>query len=130
MKSVLWMTTMAAMAYYFTGCTKSKGPSPEDTALYKGTDRVLLWVIRVQMLAATNSHRLGRRFRAGVVKEISYLKIPSGPILTILISLKPFEPIYFGFDQYATGPDEPEAYKMSLPFFRKPHCSHLSRRLL
>ena len=39
MKNSMWITGLLAVAFFQAGCSKSKGPSPDDTSLIKGTDR-------------------------------------------------------------------------------------------
>ena len=39
MKNSMWMVGLLVVAFFQASCSKSKGPSPEDTSLIKGTDR-------------------------------------------------------------------------------------------
>ena len=39
MKVKVWLTIVAVVGIWMSGCSKSKSLSPEDTALIKGTDR-------------------------------------------------------------------------------------------
>ena len=107
MKNWMWMTLIAVMALYFAGCTKSKGPSPEDTALFKGTERGTFvgdsgvddQGDELSPLGATIS---GLDNSDDLVPQDSPWADPG----IEGIAEKPFEPIYFGFDQYSIGPDE------------------------
>ena len=39
MKVKVWLTIVAVVGVWMSGCSKSKSLTPEDTALIKGTDR-------------------------------------------------------------------------------------------
>ena len=109
MKNWLWTVSAIALAIFNLGCSKSKGPSPEDTALIKGTDR------------GTFVGSMGEGFQDGeeelspVGSTISALD-GSGDLIpqdstwsdpsALANAEELFEPIFFGFDQYAIGPDE------------------------
>ena len=109
MKKWLWTVSAIALAIFNSGCSKSKGPSPEDTALIKGTDR------------GTFVGSMGEGFQNGeeelspVGSTISALD-GSGDLIpqdstwsdpsALANAEELFEPIFFGFDQYAIGPDE------------------------
>ena len=109
MKRWLWTVSAIALAIFNSGCSKSKGPSPEDTALIKGTDR------------GTFVGSMGEGFQDGeeelspVGSTISALD-GSGDLIpqdstwsdpsALANAEELFEPIFFGFDQYAIGPDE------------------------
>lgn len=109
MKKWLWTVSAIALAIFNLGCSKSKGPSPEDTALIKGTDR------------GTFVGSMGEGFQDGeeelspVGSTISALD-GSGDLIpqdstwsdpsALANAEELFEPIFFGFDQYAIGPDE------------------------
>ena len=110
MKNQLWITGVIALAIFYTGCSKNKGPSPEDTALIKGTDR------------GTFVGSLEDGTLANAEEELSPIGATisgldgSGELLpqdslwsdpdALANAESPFEPIYFGFDQYAIGSDE------------------------
>ena len=71
MKNWLWTISAIAIAVIFSGCSKSKGPSPEDTALIRGTDReIMLEPCKVMRLQAkTNSLRRSDDRRIGWIRR-------------------------------------------------------------
>ena len=109
MKNWLWTISVIAIAVIFSGCSKSKGPSPEDTALIRGTDRGN-YVGTLQGDETTGEDELspvgatiaGLDGSGDLVAQDSTWSDPSA--LANAEAL--FEPIYFGFDQYAIGADE------------------------
>ena len=109
MKNWLWTISAIAIAVIFSGCSKSKGPSPEDTALIRGTDRGN-YVGTLQGDETTGENELspvgatiaGLDGSGDLVAQDSTWSDPSA--LANAEAL--FEPIYFGFDQYAIGADE------------------------
>ena len=107
MKNSMWMIVSIAFAVYFMGCSKSKGPSPEDTALIKGTDRGSF----VGSLDNSQLSQEGDEL-SPIGATISGLEgsnelLPQDPLWDDPLFLdnaeKPFEPIFFGFDQYSIG---------------------------
>ena len=107
MKNSMWMMVSIAFAVYFVGCSKSKGPSPEDTALIKGTDRGSF----VGSIENSQLSQEGDEL-SPIGASISGLEgsnelLPQDPLWDDPSFLdnaeKPFEPIFFGFDQYSIG---------------------------
>ncbi|MBP51964.1 MAG: flagellar motor protein MotB [Opitutae bacterium] len=107
MKNSMWMIVSIAFAVYFVGCSKSKGPSPEDTALIKGTDRGSF----VGSIENSQLSQEGDEL-SPIGASISGLEgsnelLPQDPLWDDPSFLdnaeKPFEPIFFGFDQYSIG---------------------------
>ena len=107
MKNSMWMIVSIAFAVYFVGCSKSKGPSPEDTALIKGTDRGSF----VGSIENSQLSQEGDEL-SPIGATISGLEgsnelLPQDPLWDDPSFLdnaeKPFEPIFFGFDQYSIG---------------------------
>ena len=107
MKNSILMIVSIAFAVYFVGCSKSKGPSPEDTALIKGTDRGSF----VGSLDNSQLSEEGDEL-SPIGATISGLEgsnelLPQDPLWDDPSFLdnaeKPFEPIFFGFDQYSIG---------------------------
>ncbi len=107
MKNSMWMVVSIAFAVCFVGCSKSKGPSPEDTALIKGTDRGSF----VGSLDNSQLSEEGDEL-SPIGATISGLEgsnelLPQDPLWDDPSFLdnaeKPFEPIFFGFDQYSIG---------------------------
>lgn len=107
MKNSMWMVVSIAFAVCFAGCSKSKGPSPEDTALIKGTDRGSF----VGSLDNSQLSEEGDEL-SPIGATISGLEgsnelLPQDPLWDDPSFLdnaeKPFEPIFFGFDQYSIG---------------------------
>ena len=109
MKNWLWTVSAIALAVFYSGCSKSKGPSPEDTALIKGTDRGTF------VGSMEEGFQDGEDELSPVGSTISALD-GSGDLIpqdstwsdpsTLANAEELFEPIFFGFDQYAIGPDE------------------------
>ena len=109
MKISLWMAGSFAFAAFFTSCSKNKGLAPEDTALIKGTDRGT-FIGSPDDLAALNGEDdlspLGDAIN-GLDGEDGLL--PQDDFWTnsdLGAGEKPFEPIFFGFDQYNIGAEE------------------------
>ncbi len=110
MKNWLWKTGVIVLAVAYSGCSKNTGPSPEDTALIKGTDRG-------SFVGSVDNDNLesGEDELSPVGATISGLN-GSGELLpqdsvwsnpdALANAESPFEPIYFGFDQYGIGSDE------------------------
>ena len=107
MKNSMWLVVSIAFAVCFVGCSKSKGPSPEDTALIKGTDRGSF----VGSLDNSQLSEEGDEL-SPIGATISGLEgsnelLPQDPLWDDPSFLdnaeKPFEPIFFGFDQYSIG---------------------------
>lgn len=110
MKNWLWKTSLIVLAVIYSGCSKNAGPSPEDTALIKGTDRgSFVGSVEDGNLAS------GEEELSPLGATISGLD-GSGELLqqdsvwsdsnALASAESPFEPIYFGFDQYGIGSDE------------------------
>ena len=105
MKSNVWLLCVALLSAGFIGCSKKQALSPEDTALLKGGNRGTF----------VNGD--------GTSWEEEDLLSPVGATITGLTGdglapqdpfwgdnlangERPFEPIFFGFDQYNVGAEE------------------------
>ena len=109
MKKSLWMAGAFAFAALFSSCSKNKGLTPEDTALIKGTDRGT-FIGSADDLAALNGQGelspLGSPINGldggdGLFPQDDFWTDPDlGP------GERPFDPIFFGFDQYNIGAEE------------------------
>ena len=109
MKNSMWFTGLLVVAFFMVGCSKSKGPSPDDTSLIKGTDRGT-FVGSNDDFASDISDDLspigatisGLDGEDGLLPQDPFwdeLEIPVNPD-------RPFDPIFFGFDQYSIGSEE------------------------
>ena len=129
MKVKVWLTIVAVVGVWMSGCSKSKSLSPEDTALIKGTDRGnFVSVTGVsQVIKKTNFHR-------SVIKSMEPMDqtnlAPQDPFWSddaLSQGERPFEPIFFGFDQYNIGTDERTklqdvaSYLSNNPAIQNPH---------
>ena len=104
------MATILLSSVFISSCSKKNGLSPEDTALIKGTDRGTF----IGSLDELNQNSNGEEF-SPIGAAISGLDgddglAPQDPFWSDPDALKnaerPFEPIFFGFDQYNIGADE------------------------
>ena len=109
MKNSMWMVGLLVVAFFQASCSKSKGPSPEDTSLIKGTDRGT-FIGSPGDLAYNGEDELSPigATISGLDGEDSLF--PQDPFWSDPVSLangdRPFEPIFFGFDQYGIGSEE------------------------
>ena len=108
MKNSMWMVGLLVVAFFQASCSKSKGPSPEDTSLIKGTDRGTFIGSPSDLI--NNDDEL-----SPIGATISGLDgedglFPQDPFWSDQDTLgngdRPFEPIFFGFDQYSVGTEE------------------------
>ena len=107
MKKSLWMVVAFALATLFGGCSKNKGPSPEDTALIKGTDRGTFIGSPDDLansdddLAPLGATITGLDGEDGLFPQDTFwdpVSYDTG---------EPYgDPIFFGFDQYNIGAEE------------------------
>ena len=110
MKYSLWMVSLVVFAITQIGCSKGNKLSPDDTALIKGTDRGSF---------VGNGQGSGLDFDGDDIsplgESISGLDstdglLPQDPFWNDSDALanadRPFEPIFFGFDQYSIGTEE------------------------
>lgn len=109
MKKSLWMAGAFAVVALFSSCSKDKGLGPEDTALIKGTDRGT-FIGSPDDLANLNGgdelSPLGSPINDlggedGLFPQDDFWSDPD-----LASAEKPFEPIFFGFDQYNIGAEE------------------------
>jgi len=109
MKIKLWMATTLLSTVLITSCSKKSGLSPEDTALIKGTDRGTFTGSSNDLAGGENENDL-----SPIGSTISGLEgdglMPQDPFWsdpdTLQNAERPFDPIFFGFDQYNIGTDE------------------------
>ena len=109
MKNSVWILGLSFLTVFQFGCSNSKGPNPEDTSLIKGTDRGN-FIGSEDDLAVDSGDEL-----SPIGATISGLDgedglFPQDPFWTDTENLasgdRPFEPIYFGFDQYGISAEE------------------------
>ena len=109
MKNSMWMVGLLVVAFFQASCSKSTGPSPEDTSLIKGTDRGT-FIGSPDDFAYNEGDEL-----SPIGATISGLDgedglFPQDPFWGDSENLangdRPFEPIFFGFDQYSIGSEE------------------------
>jgi len=109
MKNKSWMVCVAVIALILGGCAKSSSLSPEDTALLKGGNRGTF-------VSGTNgTSEMEEDLSSPVGATITGLTgsedglAPQDPFWddsALANGERPFEPIFFGFDQYNVGADE------------------------
>ena len=109
MNNSMLMVGVLVVAFFQTSCSNSKGPSPEDTSLIKGTDRGT-FIGSAEDFALDDGDEL-----SPIGATISGLDgndglLPQDPFWSDADNLvngdRPFEPVFFGFDQYSIGPEE------------------------
>ena len=108
MKNKLWMATTLLSVVLISSCSKKSGLSPEDTALIKGTDRGTF--IGPADELATNAEEFspigatisGIDGNDGLAPQDPFWSDPDA----LETAERPFDPIFFGFDQYNIGSDE------------------------
>lgn len=105
MNSKVWLLCLAVLSAGFIGCSKKQALSPEDTALLKGADRG-------NFVTGSNVGGDEDELLSPVGATITGLNgdglTPQDPFWddNIANGERPFEPIFFGFDQYNIGSDE------------------------
>lgn len=107
MNKSLWMVIAFALATLFGSCSKNKGPSPEDTALIKGTDRGTFIGSPDDLansgdeLSPLGATITGLDGEDGLFPQDTFWdpdSYDSGELYG--------DPIFFGFDQYNIGAEE------------------------
>ena len=108
MKNKLWMATTLLSVVLISSCSKKSGLSPEDTALIKGTDRGT-FIGSADELAnsAEEFSPIGATISGidgndGLAPQDPFWSDPDA----LETAERPFDPIFFGFDQYNIGSDE------------------------
>ena len=107
MKKSLWVVLAFALATLVSSCSKNKGPSPEDTALIKGTDRGT-FIGSPDDLANSDDELspLGATI-TGLDGEDGLFPQDTFWDPDAYDSGEPYgDPIFFGFDQYNIGAEE------------------------
>ena len=109
MKNSVWILGLSILTVFQFGCSNSKGPNPEDTSLIKGTDRGNFIGSEDDLLAESGDELspIGATISGldgddGLFPQDPFWgdsAIPENPD-------RPFEPIFFGFDQYSIGSEE------------------------
>jgi len=105
MNNKVWILCMAILSAGFIGCSKKQALSPEDTALLKGANRGTF----VNGVAQDGTDE---ELLSPVGATITGLNgdglAPQDPFWgdNLANGERPFEPIFFGFDQYNIGSDE------------------------
>jgi peptidoglycan-associated lipoprotein len=107
MKVKVWLTIIAVVGIWMSGCSKSKSLSPEDTALIKGTDRGnFVSVTGVSADQEDEFSPIGDQINGANGSDGLAPQDPFWSDDTLSQGKRPFEPIFFGFDQYNIGADE------------------------
>ena len=101
MKKSLWMAGAFAFAALFSSCSKNKGLAPEDTALIKGTDRGTFIGSPEDELSPLGATITGLDGDDGLFPQDSFWDDDA-----LAGAQRPFDPIFFGFDQYNIGAEE------------------------
>ena len=104
-------TTLLSIAL-ISSCSKKNGLSPDDTALIKGTDRGTFIGSPDDLANGSGSDELspigasiiGINGEDGLAPQDPFWTDPDA----LLSAERPFDPIFFGFDQYNIGSDERE----------------------
>jgi peptidoglycan-associated lipoprotein len=107
MKKSMWMAVACALATLFTSCSKTKGPSPEDTALIKGTDRGTFIGSPDDLAnAGDDLAPLGATITGLDGEDGLFPQDPFWDDDALAGAQRPFDPVFFGFDQYNVGAEE------------------------
>jgi len=106
MKKKMWMATIVVFLALLSACQKKTGLSPEDTALIKGTDRGS-FVGSPDEFAQNELSPVGATISGidgsdGLAPQDPFWSDPDA----LQTAERPFDPIFFGFDQYNIGTDE------------------------
>ena len=112
MKNKLWMATTLVALIFISSCSNKNSLSPEDTALIKGTDRGTFTGSPEDYMNSTESEELspvgatitGIEGDDGLAPQDPFWSDPD----LLQSAVRPFDPIFFGFDQYIIGSDESE----------------------
>ena len=109
MREKLWMATIVVFLAVLSACSKKNGLSPEDTALIKGTDRGTFIGSPDDLNNENDLSPIGATISGldgtdGLAPQDPFWSDP----VAIENAERPFEPIFFGFDQYSIGSDERE----------------------
>ena len=112
MKNKLWMATTLVLLIFISSCSNKNSLSPEDTALIKGTDRGTFTGSPEDYMNSTESEELspvgatitGIEGDDGLAPQDPFWSDPD----LLQTAERPFDPIFFGFDQYNIGSDERE----------------------
>ena len=112
MKNKLWMATTLVVLIFISSCSNKNSLSPEDTALIKGTDRGTFTGSPEDYMNPTESEELspvgatitGIEGDDGLALQDPFWSDPD----LLQTAERPFDPIFFGFDQYNIGSDERE----------------------
>ena len=112
MKNKLWMATTLVVLIFISSCSNKNSLSPEDTALIKGTDRGTFTGSPEDYMNSTESEELspvgatitGIEGDDGLAPQDPFWSNPD----LLQTAERPFDPIFFGFDQYNIGTDERE----------------------
>ena len=110
MKNKLWMATILLSSVFISSCSKKNGLSPEDTALIKGTDRGSFIGSADELSDGSNGEEFspigatisGIDDNDGLAPQDPFWSDPEN----METAERPFDPIFFGFDQYNIGADE------------------------
>ena len=111
MNNKLWMATTLLSIALISSCSNKNGLSPDDTALIKGTDRGTfigspddLANAGTDELSPIGASIIGINGEDGLAPQDPFWTDPDA----LLSAERPFDPIFFGFDQYNIGSDERE----------------------
>ena len=107
MKNKVWYAVIAILSIGISSCSKTKSLSPEDTALIKGSDRGNFVTITGVSNNEDEFSPLGDQIQGeGNGSDGLAPQDPFWSDDALAQGERPFEPIFFGFDQYNIGADE------------------------
>ena len=105
MKKITMLIVCGAWIGLTGGCSKKDGPNPEDTSLIKGDDRGNFTDGTGNLVGddfANGGETINADLGDGLVLQDSSWGDPNA----LADAERPFDPIYFGFDQYGVGREE------------------------
>ena len=110
MKNSVWLFALSTMALLSFSCSKKNGPSPEDTSLIKGTDRGNFVGSNQDLVSDDGDDDLSPVGATITGLEDDDSLLPQDPFWSDSNNFangdRPFEPIFFGFDQYNVNSEE------------------------
>ena len=106
MKSKVWYAVIAILSIGISSCSKTKSLSPEDTALIKGSDRGNFVTITGVSNNEDEFSPLDDQIQGANGTDGLAPQDPFWSDNALAQGERPFEPIFFGFDQYNIGADE------------------------
>lgn len=112
MNNKLWMATTLLSIALISSCSKKNVLSPDDTALIKNTDRGTFIGSPEDLANGSGTDEVSPLGASIIGIDGEDGLAPQDPFWTdpdaLLSAERPFDPIFFGFDQYNIGSDERE----------------------